>query len=160
LDANDKTNFTFSLLNDELVGFNFVQMKDKSNDKDHAYEALIQSSKAAAALVEQSNKSTLKFCNIYIPVVIVDKNLFSVFDEKESFELQTEEIKFCKFGKRYAFHERSLIMHHLVSGTYLDEYCKKISLEIDAFFNKYHEQIKHIAENNPSNSSEGKYSFI
>lgn len=160
LDVNDTNSFTFSLLKEELVGFNFVQMRENNKDKDHAYEALIQSSKASTALVQQSNESKFKFCNVYIPIVIVDKNLFSVFDEQENFELQTEEIKYCKFGKRYAFDERLLIMHHLVSGTHLNEYCKLLSNDFDNFFKKYLDQIKYIAKNNPINSTEGKYSIF
>ena len=80
IENKDKNTFAFSALENEPLGYNFVQMKKNNGekDKDHAYEAIMQSSKAVMTLKKESDNSQTKFCNLYIPVIIVDKNLFKV----------------------------------------------------------------------------------
>jgi len=163
IDVHEKESFAFAFKNDELVGYNFVQMGKSTTadkDKDRAYEALMQSSKAALSLKDKSNEATTKFCNIYIPVVIVDKNLFSASDAIDSTDLHVEEINFCKHARLYAFNERPLLVHHIVSGTHLEEYCQKILQDFDSFVDKYKNEIATIALYNPSNSNKGKYTIM
>lgn len=135
--------FTFSILKNETFGYNFIQMKKNNGDreKDHAYEAIIQSMKASLTLQKETNKSKHYNCNLYIPVVIVDKNLFKVSESNDSKKISIEETKFCKHGRLFAFSDKPFLVHHIVSGKNLEEYCKQISDDFAYFFDTFKEEM-------------------
>jgi hypothetical protein len=129
----------------------------KSNDqkKDRLFEAMMQSLNASKYLRDESNKSDVRFCNIYIPVVIFDNSLFLA--ELENEELTPKE--YLKVSKLMAFdRDNPYNIFHLVSNTDIKGYAEQVYSEFDDFCDKYHGCINDVALKKPNNSGKGSYS--
>ncbi len=148
------SSFTFGLMDDEIITQNIIEYSNKDS-KDRVFSAMMQCLNASLYLKNKSNESDKRFCNIYIPVVIFDNELFVVTHNNN--QLEVNKSNFFKASKFYAFDDHPYNILHVVSKGGMEEYCALVMDEIVEFTKEYSEDIREIIKNNPNNTGKGKY---
>jgi len=134
-----------------FIGYNMTEALKKG--KDYTYESLIKTTKAALSLRDCSNKTDIKYCNIYIPVIITNSELYSCCYDISDKKIITFKEDFLKLVTIYAFSDHLMVTHHAVSSKGLEKYAKLVSSEIDDFFSNYKFEIELINKEMPQNSA-------
>ncbi|MDD2982174.1 MAG: hypothetical protein PHQ74_02190 [Crocinitomicaceae bacterium] len=148
------SSFTFGLMDNEIITQSIIEFSNKDS-KDRVFSAMMQSLNASLYLKNKSNESDNRFCNIYIPIVIFDNELFVV--SHDNTQLVVNKSSFFKASKFYAFDDHPYNIFHVVSKGGIEEYCELVMNEIVQFTEDYDEDIREIIKNNPNNTGKGKY---
>lgn len=134
----------------ENAGYNVVIAFKES--KDLAYSATTSLIKACKYIVNKFNLSTIKQCNIYIPVIVIEGELYNAYMDAN------EEIIFEKVGKSSVMNtkvfdelEFSNIIR-IVSSSNIELFVSQLKAEIDDFFKSYDFVLKEVSKSNPTNS--------
>ncbi|WP_159473621.1 hypothetical protein [Chryseobacterium sp. 18068] len=135
-------------------GYNVVTAFSDKNDSSYAASQSVL--KAIEYLVNQSNMSRKKFCNIYIPIIAIDGELYESFLDSNN-EIEIEEKRISHFLSNKSFEENGLSVLNVVTSNEIANYVKELKNQCDNFFIKYEKELKDIAKSYPSNVIENPY---
>jgi hypothetical protein len=131
----------------ENAGYNILTaFKDT---KDLAYNATNSLLNACNYLVNKSNKTGLKFCNIYIPIIIIEGYLYEYFLEQNG-EFSLVKVNHSSVVNTKSFDETSSSLITVASSFDLVKFVKKLKKNSDVFFEKFEVQMKDISKKHPT----------
>ena len=134
----------------EDAGYNVVIAFKES--KDLAYSATTSLIKACKYIVNKFNQSTIKQCNIYIPVIAIEGELFNAYLDANE-EIILEEVGETSVMNTKVFDEEEFSnLIRVVSSSNIEFYVSQLKTEIDNFFNSYDFVLKEVSKSNPTNS--------
>lgn len=130
-------------------GYNVVTAFSEKNDS--SYAATQSVLKATEYLVSKSNESMVKFCNIYIPIIAVEGELYEGQLNHHS-EIDVEEKHKSTFISTKSFEEKGLSLLTIVTSEEIEDYIKNLKKECDLFFENYKIELEELSLSNPTNS--------
>jgi hypothetical protein len=138
--------FIFPDLSD--YGYNVVTAFSEKNDT--SYSASQSVIKATEYLVTKSNESNNRFCNIYIPIIAVDGELYEGRLNNDS-EIELEQKNVSTFVSTKSFEENGLSILTVVTSSEIENYVKQLKKDCDLFFKNYKKELEDISKSNPTN---------
>lgn len=138
-------------------GYNVViAYKDKS---DLAYSSSLSLLKACGYIRDKFNKSKLKQCNFYNPLIIIEGDLYDVrFNGSE--EVDFDLVDSSSFMNTKILNDEDSSVITIASSKKLDKFIDELKKNIDFFFQKNEKDIEEISLSNPtSNSNVNKFKF-
>jgi hypothetical protein len=115
-------------------GYNVVTAFKES--KDLAYSASKSLLNACNYLVEKSNNSKLNFCNIYIPIIIIEGILYESFLKNDG-TLNLSEVNYSTIANTKSFDESASSILTIASSLELNNFIKELRNNNDTFFDKF-----------------------
>lgn len=129
-------------------GYNVVTVFKES--KDLAYSSTNSLLNACSYLVEKSNNSRLKFCNIYIPIIIIEGKLYESFLQEDD-NINLLEVYHSTIANTKSFDESDSSIVTIASSLNLNKFIKKLKSNNDSFFKEFDTLFDETAKNNPTN---------
>jgi hypothetical protein len=146
--ANKTLKNVFPSLED--AGYNIVIAFKES--KDLAYSSTTSLIKACKYIVNKFNKSELKQCNIYIPVIAIEGNLYDAYLDIDG-EISFKEVEKSSIMNTKVFDEEEFSnLIRIVSSSNIEKYITLLKTEINEFFKNYDFVLKEISKSNPTNN--------
>lgn len=139
------------------AGYNVVIAFKES--KDVAYSSSNSLLKACNYIKEKFNHSLLKQCNFYIPLIIIEGELYDAYlDSKE--EIIFDLVDSSTIMNTKIFNEEDSTIINIASSKNLDSHIKDLKENMDLFFKKFEKEIKDISKSNPiSNNAANSFKF-
>jgi len=148
--------FYSPLIFPDLTNYGYNIITAFSQNKDSAYSATQSVLKATDYLVKKSNEMNNRFCNIYIPIIAIEGELY---DGKlnNTNELELQEVNVSTVVSTKSFEEQNIRILNIVTSKYLNEFSKKIKKECNIFYEKYEKELKETAKTKPTNLKRSIY---
>lgn len=147
---HSESKFRSPLLFPDLTNYGYNIVTAFSEKNDSSYSASQSVIKATDYLVNKSNESNSKFCNIYIPIIAIEGELYDGSLTSDN-EIKLEEKSVSTFVSTKSFEENGLSVLTVVTEKKLAEYIKELKTECTNFFEKYDKELRDIAKSNPTN---------
>jgi hypothetical protein len=130
-------------------GYNIVTAFNSKSDT--AYSASQSVIKACEYLLKKSNESSKRFCNLYVPIIAIEGDLFESFlDSGNNIELQ--QVNSSSIISTKSFEEQNSNLLRIVTSSYLDDYTEGLKCQITELLEKYSKQLEVSLNNHPTNS--------
>lgn len=136
----------------DLKKYAYNLVSSHNENKDLAYNAMQSVLKATDYLVTKSNESNKMFCNIYIPIIVIEGSLIEASLD------QNNEIELCEINKSYvittkSFEEQSSSLLMVITSEFMEDFSSQIFDDCHVFFDKYSKELDLISKNHPKNYS-------
>ena len=129
-------------------GYNIVTAFSEKSDV--AYAASQSVIKACEYLVDKSNASVKKFCNIYIPIIAIEGQLYEAF-LNEADEIDLNQVYCSTVISTKSFEEHNSNLISIVSSDNLKKFTDNLCTQVDEFYRIYEDDINQIAQLHPTN---------
>lgn len=156
---NDIKKYKSPLLFPDLTDYGYNVVTAFSEKNDTSYSASQSVIKATEYLVKKSNESTNRFCNIYIPIIAVDGELYEGRLNNES-EIELQEKNVSTFVSTKSFEENGLSILTVITSSEIENYVEQLKEDCDLFFENYKEQLEDISKSNPTNLETNIYDNV
>lgn len=143
-------NFKSPLIFPEIINSGYNIVTAFSEKSDVAYSASQSVIKACEYFVNNSNKTSRKFCNIYIPIIAIDGELHEAFLNDDD-EIELLQVEHSTVVSTKSFDEQNSNLITIVSSNYLSKYTKLLKKQTLDFYKKYSNEIETISNNYPTN---------
>lgn len=130
-------------------GYSVVTCFNEKNDL--AYSASQSITNACKHLVMESDNSKKRFCNIYIPIVVIEGKLFSSYLNDNN-EIDICEAKWSSVYNTVTFEEDKISWLTIVTYENLTEFIDEMSGKIDCFIKENNSEITLTLGNHPVNN--------
>ncbi|MEZ4873975.1 MAG: hypothetical protein R2793_00590 [Flavobacteriaceae bacterium] len=134
----------------DLKNYGYNVATSFSENKDLAYSATQSVLKATEYLVRKSNESTSRFCNIYIPVIVIEGDLIEAQLDWEG-KIDLIEVDYSSLLTTKSFDEQHSNILRIVSADYLGKFAMEVMDECQDFFRKYKAELEFISKEKPIN---------
>ncbi|MEG9329229.1 hypothetical protein V6B16_14915 [Salinimicrobium catena] len=131
-------------------GYNIVTAFNSKSDT--AYSASQSVLKACEYLLRKSNDSDKRFCNLYVPIIAIEGELFESHMDSNN-DLELNEVDYSSVISTKSFEEKNSNYIRIVSSKNLDNFTLKLRNEVDELFDKYSNQLKITLHNYPVNKT-------
>jgi hypothetical protein len=132
-------------------GYNIVTAFNTKSDA--AYAASQSVIKACEYLLSKSNESSKKFCNLYVPVIAIEGELYESYLNSDN-KLELNEVDSSSIISTKSFEENNSNYIRIVSSKNLDDFTLKLRKEIDELLDKYSNQLEVTLHNHPVNKTD------
>jgi hypothetical protein len=118
--------------------------------KDFAYNSSLSLLKACSYIKDKFNNSNLKQSNFYIPLIVIEGELYDAKLNKED-EIDFELVDSSTFMNTKIFNEEDSTTITIASSKKLNNYIDYLKLSIDLFFKEFNDEIEKVSKSNPTN---------
>ncbi|QHI36043.1 hypothetical protein IMCC3317_13960 [Kordia antarctica] len=129
-------------------GYNIVT--SHSENKNLAYSATQSVTKATEYLVKKSNESNKKFCNIYVPIVVIEGDLIEASLNYDN-DIELLEVDYSTVVSTKSFEEQNSSLLTVVTSDYFGKFAMELMGDCEQFFKNYSKEIELISKNHPTN---------
>lgn len=154
--VSENKNYRSPLLFPDLSDYGYNVITAFSDKNDTSYSASQSVIKATEYLVKKSNESNNRFCNIYIPIIAIDGELYEGRLNNES-EIELEAANVSSFISNKSFEENGLNILTVVTSSEIENYVKQLRKDCELFFENYIKEIEAISKTNPTNIARSIY---
>ena len=145
------SNYKSPLIFPDLKKIGYSVIRAFNDGKDMAYSATQTTLSAAEFFISKSNDSDKKFMNFYLPIIVVEGELYeATLGKKENIELK--EVSETKISTTKSFADNSSTFISITTMDNLDSFAHNLSKDCDEFYSKYKKELNLITEKYPSNS--------
>jgi len=131
-------------------GYNIVTAF--SSKSDSAYSASQSVIKACEYLLKKSNNSHKRFCNLYVPIIAIEGDLYESYLNTQN-EIELEEVDDSSIISTKSFDEQNSNYLKIVSSNNLDKFTNNLKSEVDKILLKNIDELKETLKNQPTNNS-------
>ncbi len=146
VDENQQFNNMFPDINN--AGYNVVIAY--RDGKDVAYNSSLSLLKACNYIKDKINDSLLKQCNFYIPLIVIEGELYDARLNVEE-EIDFELVDSSAFMNTKIFNEEDSTTITIASSKKLNYFIDTLKHSIDMFFEEYSKEIEEVSKLNPTN---------
>ena len=146
VDENQQFNNMFPDINN--AGYNVVIAY--RDGKDVAYNSSLSLLKACSYIKDKFNDSLLKQCNFYIPLIVIEGELYDARLNVEE-EIDFELVDSSTFMNTKIFNEEDSTTITIASSKNLNYFIDALKHSIDMFFEEYSKEIEEVSKSNPTN---------
>ncbi|MDG1041026.1 MAG: hypothetical protein P8H13_08930 [Polaribacter sp.] len=146
IQSNKNLKFIFPSIIDS--GYNIVTAFKDS--KDLAYSATNGLLSACEYLVKRSNDSKLQFCNMYIPIIAIEGDLYESYLNPEG-ELTINSVDSSAIVNTKSFDDNNSSIITITTSNRLNNFVNKLNQNNEFFFNNFVDEMKEISISKPSN---------
>lgn len=118
--------------------------------KDLAYTSSESLMKASSYLIDKVNNSNLKQCNMYVPLIIIEGELYDAFLDVNE-EIIFNQVDYSSILNTKVLGDEKSNIITIVSSSNLEDYIKRLKYDILDFFTIYSGEIEEISISNPTN---------
>lgn len=146
----NKNQFRSPLIFPNLNKYGYNVVSSFSQNKDLAYSATQSVFKATEYLVTKSNESNSRFCNIYIPVIVIEGSLIDAQLNYED-KIDLQEVDYSSIVSTKSFNEQHSNILRIVTSEYFGKFAMEAMSECQDFFKYYLKELEFISLNMPTN---------
>lgn len=129
-------------------GYNVVTAFKEN--KDLSYSAKSSLLNACEHLVNKSNQSNLRFCNIYIPIIAIEGELYDAFLDVDE-DIKLIKVDYSTIVNTKSFDDTSSSVITIVSSENLETYIENLKKNSESFFKQYIDEMEEISISKPIN---------
>lgn len=145
-ESNKNLEFIFPSIIDS--GYNIVTAFKDS--KDLAYSATNGLLSACEYLVNRSNHSALQFCNMYIPIIAIEGELYESYLNTDG-DLTIDNVDNSTIVNTKSFDDNNSSVITITTSNGLDNFINKLKQNNEFFFNSFEGEMKEVSLSNPTN---------
>lgn len=142
--------------NTNECGYNIVSAHSQNTDL--AYSATQSVIKAIEYLVLKSNESNKKFCNIYVPLIIIEGELYNANLDIND-EIEINQVNNSSVISTKSFEDQNSNLINVVTIENLENYAEKLMKHCAEFYEKYEKEIELISNHRPTNRNYSIYDY-
>lgn len=120
------------------------------DNKDLAYNSSLSLLKACSYIKNKFNSSLLKQCNFYIPLIVIEGELYDARLNVEE-EIDFKLVNSSTFMNTKIFNEEDSTTITIASSKNLNYFIDDLKQSIDLFFENYNKEIESVSLSNPIN---------
>ena len=148
LTSNNNLEFIFPLISNS--GYNVVTAFN--NSKDLAYSATTNLLNSCEYLVDRSNSSKLKFCNMYIPIIAIEGELYESFLNIDG-EIIIDKVDNSTIVNTKSFDDNNSSLITIIASNGLNSFINKLKSNNDFFFKSFVKEMNEVSQSDPINKN-------